>query len=283
MSEHAVTLSQHIAEAVLKRFGERVNVPEGLTGGEELLRMVEHSSHRKWQARELDADLLALLFSCALSAPSKSDLQQADIVHVEDRARVKAIAQLIPDMPWINDAPIFLVFCGNNRRIRQIGEWRGKPFVNDHLDHFMNAAVDAGIVMTQFIRAAEAVGLVTVPISAVRNHPAQTSEILGLPDAVFPVAGLCVGYPLEPGRIMPRLPTAVTVHVNQFNESGLKEQIDLYDEKRHALFPLRRQRYAKIYPDAAFNGWSEDKARHYSQPERADFGAFIRSKKFTLK
>lgn len=82
---------------------------------------------------------------------------------------------------------------------------------------------------------------------------------------------------------MPRLPTAVTVHVNQFDESGLKEQIARYDAKRHALFPLRRQRYAKIYPDAAFNGWSEDKARHYSQPERADFGAFIRSKKFTLK
>jgi hypothetical protein len=47
-------------------------------------------------------------------------------------------------MPWIADAPVFLVFCGNNRRIRQIGEWRGKPFANDHLDHFMNAAVDAG-------------------------------------------------------------------------------------------------------------------------------------------
>lgn len=283
MSLHAVKLSEQIAEAAFKRFGEHFTVPEGLAGGEALLGMLAHSSHRKWQDQDVHLDLLNLLFACALSAPSKSDLQQADILHVADRARIKAIADLIPDMPWINDAPVFLVFCGNNRRIRQIGEWRGKPFVNDHLDHFMNAAVDAGIVMTQFIRAAEAVGLVTVPISAVRNHPAQTSDILGLPDAVFPVAGLCVGYPVETGRIIPRLPTAVTVHVNQFNETGLKEQIDGYDQKRHALFPLRRQRYAKLYPDAAFNGWSEDKARHYSQPERADFGAFIRHKKFTLK
>lgn len=282
MSEKAVTLSQQIAEAALKRFGEHFNVPETLTGGDELLRMLEHSSHRKWQSRSVEPDLLSLLLACALSAPSKSDLQQADVVHVADRARIKAIADLIPDMPWINDAPVFLVFCGNNRRIRQIGEWRGKPFVNDHLDHFMNAAVDAGIIMTQFIRAAEAVGLVTVPISAVRNHPAQTSDILGLPDAVFPVAGLCVGYPVEAGRIIPRLPTSVTVHIDQFDESGLKEQIDDYDQRRHALFPLRRQRYAKLYPDVDMNGWSEDKARHYSQPERADFGAFIRHKKFSL-
>jgi Nitroreductase family len=155
--------------------------------------------------------------------------------------------------------------------------------VNEHLDHFMNAAVDAGIVLSQFIRAAEAAGLGTVPISAVRNHPRETSDILGLPDAVFPVAGLCVGYPLEPGYITARLDLKITTHTDRYNEDGIKEKIDAYDQRRHKLFPLRKQRYAKRYPDAAFNGWSEDKARHYSMPERSDFGAFIRNKKFSLK
>ena len=283
MPQSPITLSEQLADAAFRRFGESVHVPDELPGGEELLRMLTHSSHRKWSAQTVSQELLDLLFACALSAPSKSDLQQADIVHVSDRLRVKAIADLIPDMPWINDAPVFLMFCGNNRRIRQIGQWRGKPFANDHLDHFMNAAVDAGIVLAQFIRAAEAVGLVTVPISAVRNHPEKTSELLGLPEAVFPVAGLCLGYPLESGRITPRLPRSVTTHLDQFSELDLREQIDRYDARRHALFPLRRQRHSNIYPDADFNGWSEDKARHYSVPERADFGAFVRSKKFSLK
>ena len=152
-------------------------------------------SHRRFATRPVDPELLRLLFACALSAPSKSDLQQADIVHVVDRARVDAITALIPDMPWIMDAPVFLVFCGNNRRIRQIGEWRGKPFANEHLDHFMNAAVDAGIVMTKFIRAAEAVGLGTCPISAIRNKPRDVSALLELPEGVFPVAGLTSAIP----------------------------------------------------------------------------------------
>lgn len=283
MSQSPVTLSEQIADAALRRFGEPVQVPADLPGKEELLRMLRHSSHRKWAARDIPVELLDLLFACTLSAPSKSDLQQADIIHIADRGKVRAIADLIPDMPWINDAPVFLMFCGNNRRIRQVGQWRGKPFANDHLDHFMNAAVDAGILLAQFIRAAEAVGLVTVPISAVRNNPHQTSEILGLPEAVFPVAGLCAGYPLESGRLTPRLPKSVTTHLNQFDESGLREHIDAYDAHRHELFPLRRQRHSNIYPDAKFNGWSEDKARHYSVPERADFGAFIRSKNFSLE
>jgi nitroreductase/FMN reductase [NAD(P)H] len=278
--------AERIAKAAQTRFGETITAPPGVPGTDELRRMLEHSSHRQWNTQPVEPALLKLLFACALSAPSKSDLQQADIIHIADRAKIKAIADLIPDMPWINNAPVFLVFCGNNRRIRQIGEWRGKPFVNEHLDHFMNAAVDAGIVLANFIRAAEAVGLGTVPISAVRNHPRETSDTLGLPDAVFPVAGLCVGYPLDAGHITARLPLDVTVHTDTYyagDESKLREKIDAYDQRRHQLFPLRKQRHPKLYPDVPFYGWSEDKARHYSVPERADFGAFIREKKFSLK
>jgi nitroreductase/FMN reductase [NAD(P)H] len=272
-----------IASACATRFGATYRLPDGTPGADELARQLEHSSHRKWADKPVTPELLQLLFACAMSAPSKSDLQQADIIHVADRAKIKAIADHIPDMPWINDAPVFLVFCGNNRRIRQIGEWRGKPFVNEHLDHFMNAAVDAGIVLSQFIRAAEAAGLGTVPISAVRNHPRETSNVLGLPEAVFPVAGLCVGYPLDKGYITARLQLDVTVHTNTYDESRLKDNIEAYDQRRHRLFPLRKQRYTKLYADVPFYGWSEDKARHYSVPERADFGAFIREQRFSLE
>ena len=275
--------SQRITSALSERFGAAPSVDAGMPGLEELARMAEHRSHRKYSARPVAPEMLRLLLACALSAPSKSDLQQADVVHVADRAKIRAIADAIPDMPWIANAPVFLVFCGNNRRIRQIGEWRGKPFVNDHLDHFMNAAVDAGLVMMSFIRAAEAVGLGTCPISAVRNRSEEVSRMLGLPDQVFPVAGLCVGYPAEEGRITPRLSLEVTVHTDRYDENGVKEKIEAYDRRRHALLPYRRQRNPERFGKADFYGWSEDKARQYAVPEREDFGAFIRSKGFSLK
>lgn len=274
---------QRLEAALAERFGVEAAPDPSLPGLDELARMAEHRSHRKFAARPVDPALLRVLFACALSAPSKSDLQQADIIHVADRAKVKAIADSIPDMPWIANAPVFLVFCGNNRRLRQVAEWCGKPFVNEHLDHFMNAAVDAALVMMSFIRAAEAVGLGACPISHVRNHPQELSQLLNLPDAVFPVAGLCVGYPAEAGRITPRLPLEVTVHTDRYDETAVKEKIDAYDRRRHALLPYRKQRYADRYANVEFYGWSEDKARQYSVPERADFGAFIRSHGFSLK
>jgi nitroreductase len=271
-----------IEGALAERFGTPVAVDAELPGLDELARIAGHRSHRRYTTRAVDPALLRLLFACALSAPSKSDLQQADVIHVADRGKVARIAELIPDMPWIAQAPVVLVFCGNNRRIRQIGEWRGIPYANDHLDHFMNAAVDAGIVMTTFIRAAEAVGLGCCPISAIRNRPSEVSALLELPDWVFPVAGLTVGWPAEAGRITPRLPLEVTVHVDRFDESGTRENIDAYDRRRHELMPYRKQRHVKLHGVAPFYGWSEDKARQYCVPERADFGAFIRAKRFQL-
>jgi nitroreductase/FMN reductase [NAD(P)H] len=276
-------LSHRVEAALAERFGTNLRVDAGLPGLDELARVAEHRSHRKFAGRPVDPALLRLLFACAFSAPSKSDLQQADIVRVADRAKVRAIAAGIPDMPWIADAPVFLVFLANNRRLRQIGEWRGKPFANDHLDQFLNAAVDAALVMMSFIRAAEAVGLGACPVSHVRNHPDELARLLALPDGVFPVAGLCVGYPAEPGRISARLPLEATVHVDRYDETGIREKINAYDRRRHALLPYRKQRYADRYANVDFYGWSEDKARQYSVPEREDFGTFIRKQGFSLR
>jgi nitroreductase/FMN reductase [NAD(P)H] len=272
-----------LARALETRFGEKFAVDAEQPGLADLAHIAEHRSHRRYDDRAVDPALLKLLFACALSAPSKSDLQQGDIVLVADAAKRKAIADLIPDMPWVKAAPVFLVFCGNNRRQRQLAEWRGKPFVNDHLDAFMNAAVDAGIVLANFIRAAAAAGLGCCPISAVRNHAAVISDLLELPDWVFPLAGLCVGYPAEAGRITPRLPLKVTVHTDRFSEADTRVQIDAYDRRRAQLAPYSRQRNNAHFGKVALYGWSEDKARQYAEPERADWGAFIKGKRFRLE
>ena len=46
-----------------------------------------------------------------------------------------------------------------------------------------------------FVAAAEAVGLGCCPISVIRNHAEEVGGLLGLPDHLFPVAGLGVGEP----------------------------------------------------------------------------------------
>ncbi|MBX3665305.1 MAG: nitroreductase family protein [Burkholderiales bacterium] len=272
-----------ISTALRIRYGADFPVAPDQAGLDELARIADHRSIRRYRPDPVAPELLRLLCACALSAPTKSDLQQADIIHVADPEKRCRLVAHLPTMPWILDAPVFLVFCGNNRRIRHIGEWRGKPFANEHLDHFMNAAVDAGIAMMNFIGAAEAAGLGTCPISAIRNASDTVSRELALPEGVFPVAGLCVGYPATPGHISPRLPLEVTVHTDRYDETGLREQVDAYDRRRHDNHPYGKQRRTKLFGEVPFYGWSEDKARQYAEPERADFGDYIRRQGFSLK
>ena len=46
--------------------------------------------------------------------------------------------------------------------------------------------------------------------------------------------------------------------------------------------PYARQRAPERFGTHSEYSWSEDKARQYARPERADFGAFVRGKGFNL-
>jgi len=269
-----------IKEALSERFGERIDVDVSLAGLEELNRIASHRVHRRYLTREITPRLMRLLCACAMSAPSKSDLQQADILVVRDTKKIHAIADLLPEMPWLRETPVFLVFLANGRRLPQISKARSKPFPNDHLDLFFNATVDAAIVMTTFLRAAEAVGLGCCPISVIRDHAWTISEMFTLPEKVIPVAGMCLGWPAEKGSVSPRLSLDTTVHEEYFAENFA--ELDAYDRRRESARPYRNQRAPERFGRIEFYGWSEDKARQYAVPLRADFGAFVRSKGFNL-
>jgi nitroreductase len=275
-------LLDRLLAALKARFGTAPALGEAPKGVEVLAEMANRRVVRRYLDKPVDPALIDTLCAVALSAPSKSDLQQADIIVVSGKAERAAIEALLPDNPWVEKAPVLLMFCGNNRRQRLLFEWRNHPYVNDHLDPFFNAAVDAGIVLATFVTAADRTGLGTCPISAVRNHAREISDLLGLPDHVFPVAGLGVGWPSFEGVMSPRLGIDVTVHHGRYDERGLRDKVAAYDRRRNAVQPYRTQRHTDRFGTNDSYGWSEDKVRQYSVPERADFGAFVRSKGFKL-
>ena len=279
-----MTDAKTIADLIEDRFGLPTEAGRARPAEGTVALMLSHRVHRRWKPDTIPDETLQILLAAALSAPSKSDLQQVAIVLVRDRRKQALIASWIEDMPWIADAPLFMIFCGDHRRMRRISEMRGKPFPNDTLDMFMNAAVDAGLVMQSFITAGEAMGLGSCPISVVRNHVEKVAELLELPEGVFPVAGLTVGYPAQRGYTSLRLPPSLTVHTDRYDDSKLPTLLEDYDRRREARFatPRDKQRYPELWGHTEPYGWSEDKARQYSVPERHNFGPFIRKHGFAL-
>src|SRR5437879_5911059 len=96
-----VPAAESIRNALAHRFGEDFSVDASLPGLDELARIASHRTQRRYAEKPVAPALLRLLCACALSAPSKSDLQQCDILIVDDIGTRKTIGDLIPDMPWI--------------------------------------------------------------------------------------------------------------------------------------------------------------------------------------
>ncbi|MBR0859187.1 nitroreductase family protein [Bradyrhizobium liaoningense] len=248
--------------------------------------LAKRGSVRKFRPDKVPDQVVRRLCALALCAPTKSDLQQRDIIIVGSPALRSQICALLAagrlGQKWLEDVPNLLIFCGNNRRQRRLHVLRDREFANDHLDAFFNASVDAAIALSSFVIAAEAEGLGVCPISAVRNHPGRLGELLKLPEHVFPVAGLALGYPDGLPATSLRLPLPLTVHHDTYTDDTLDTAIEDYDRRRSADQPYPTQRYVKEFGRSENYGWSEDKARQYAFPERQDFGAYVRRIGFNL-
>ena len=262
-------------------FAEKVGLaPEAASA---LSRILSRRSYRRFTDQPIPEALYTALLACALSAPAKSDLQQYSIIDVRDPAKKSTLADLC-DTPWMADAPMLLVFCGDLRRAQRVCEMRGYAYAQNTVDSFMNAAVDAALAMQAIILAADAAGLGSCCISQVRKHLPETADLLGLPDGVFPISGLAVGWPDEVRDVTRRLPPSIVVHRHTYGDSDLDSEMDAYDQRRHAARPMANQMNPEKFGVADFYGWSENTARRLTQESNlGDLRTFLEGRGFDLE
>ncbi len=268
-------MPQTLSELASRRFGENIELDQEQPFSDTHILQLQHRSCRRFLPIPISEETLKLLLVCGLSAPSKSDLQQVSIIHLESKDSRNFIHSILPSMPWIKTAPVFLLFCGDSHRIKTVCEMHNITFAHDPLDAFLNTATDTAMVLQNFIIAAEAAGLGCCPISAVREFTEQVAQFCQMPDGVYPLAGLCLGYPEGAGDISVRLPMSASLHKDTYNEKNLKESIKNYDKRREELNPYKSQRQIDVYGFSDSYGWSSDKARQTSHTERLSFKSYI--------
>ena len=92
---------------------------------------------------------------------------------------------------------------------------------------------------------------------------------------MFPVAGLCLGYPQAEGHVSLRLPRRATTHASAYDDSALSDAVDDYDRRRDArhAIPKDQHRSNAAFGEAAFYGWSEDKSASGGESRRCGLSA----------
>jgi nitroreductase len=274
----------HIAELITARFGLPSDVDLDSQAAGRLADILARRSYRRYLEREVPESLRTTLLACAQSASAKSDLQQYSIIDVRDQGLKDRLSE-ISGMAFVAKAPVVLIFCGDLRRARRITELRGKTYAQNNADSFMNAAVDAALAMQSYVLAAESQGLGCCGVSQIRRDMDATCSLLGIPKGVYPICGLTAGWPDEQRDISLRLPPAAVVHRDGYSDDAFEENIDAYDQRRHAIRPILPENYLQTedYPPPEFYGWSEQVSRRLCKAgDLSAMGAFLKRHGFDL-
>ncbi|NMG11693.1 NADPH-dependent oxidoreductase [Brasilonema sp. UFV-L1] len=218
-------------ELLLSRYGE-IPFDGKIPWNDFLSTILSHRSVRSYLSDPLPPLTLELLVAAAQSAATSANLQSWSVVAIEDQQRKEELSRLAGGQTHIKEAPLFLVWLADLARVARVADSRGLSHdALDYLELLIKAIVDASIAAQNATLAAESLGLGTGYIGAIRKSTQEVATLLNLPPLVFPVFGLCVGYPNPEVKtaIKPRLPQSAVLYRETYKLGEQDEAIAHYN------------------------------------------------------
>lgn len=244
-----------------------------------------HASVRRYKSDPVDKRLVETIVAAGQRASTSSNMQCYSVVAVGDREKRMRLAELCGNQRHIRQAPLFLAWCADLSRLQRVCERRGYQQVSQNVESFLVSAVDVALAMQNATLAAESLGLGMCYIGAIRNHPLEVIKLLALPELVFPISGMTLGWPAVEPKIRPRLPQKAILHWETYSTEGEEAAIAEYDQAMIATGIYAGRQVATDAGNMAKDeyGWSEHTARRVSKAVRVRLREELANRGFFLE
>lgn len=191
-------------------------------------------SIRKYQNREVSNELLRQLLADAMRTQTMGNLQLYSVVVTRNAEMKERLAPAHFNQPMVTGAPVVLTFCADFRRTTRWAEDRkANPGYNNELS-FLNAATDALLYCQTFCNLAEDAGLGLCFLGTTVYMPQTIIDVLQLPQLVFPVGTITLGWPDEEPNLTDRLPLDAILHEETYTDYT-SERVDRFYCEKEAL------------------------------------------------
>jgi nitroreductase len=236
--------------------------------------LLSHKSIRKFTDQKIDPDLLNTIFRAGQSAAS---VQAYSVVRVTDVSLREELSRLCGNQPYVKTCAEFLVCCADLARNKTMCASETDTLEHDpsYMEQLIIGTVDTALMAQNMVVAAESSGLGICYIGGIRDDIESVSRLLELPDFVYPVFGLCLGYPAQNPEPKPRLPQSIWVMENSYQASK-KEDVADYDQCVSEYYKTRTSNKKQ-------STWTEELRGHFTSKVRPHMLEFLRSKGFALK
>ncbi len=233
--------------------------------------MLNHRSIRKFLDKSIDTETLEKIIECGQAAASSSFIQAYSVIRVTNTDTRKQIADAAGGQGWVEDAPEFLVFCADLKRIEVACIEQGAGELEGHAEHFLAASIDVALMAQNVLLAAESMGMGGVFIGGIRNDPQLVSDLLNLPDQVYPVFGMCLGWPAIDPDVKPRFPVKTVLHQDQYAVEKVESQVEAYDLQMRSYYQSRSGK-------TRVSNWSEQTAKAVQDKKREHMLKFLNNR-----
>ncbi|MGP8289911.1 oxygen-insensitive NADPH nitroreductase [Vreelandella zhanjiangensis] len=196
-----------------------------------------HRSIRKFSDRPIAHELLIELIQAGQGAATSSHVQAYTVIHVKNSANREQIAELAGGQSYIASCADFLVFCADMKRPTEASERAGSNVVRGMTEQLLVATVDTALMAQNVATAAESEGLGICYIGGIRNNPQAISDLLKLPEHVYPVFGMCLGYPAHEPEVKPRLPVEAILKEDYYSDDSA--QVQAFDDTMQEYYQSR--------------------------------------------
>lgn len=142
-------------------------------------------SVRRYRDEAVPEALVHDLLEAAMAAPSAVAKDPWRFVVVRERAQLAAIAVGLPNGKMLAEAGVGLVVCGDTEA------------AHDRQLAYLLQDCSAAIENLLLAAAALGLGAVWLGVHPREDRVAHIRRLLGIPDAVLPVAAIAVGWPAE--------------------------------------------------------------------------------------
>ena len=215
-------------------------------------------SIRRYQDKDVDNTLLTRLIKEAERTQTMGNLQLYSVVVTRSKELKAKLAPAHFNQPMVTGAPVVLTFCADYRRTTLWAEQRQATPGYDNPLSFVNAMTDALLFCQTFCNLAEEEGLGCCFLGTTVYQPQSIIDTLQLPELVFPVATITLGWPDENPPLSDRLPVSTIIHEETFHDYSTadidkayayKEQLD---ENKEFVKINNKQTLAQVFTDCRY-------------------------------
>jgi len=232
--------------------------------------IITRASVRDFEHREVTEEVTKQILLAGICAPSAGNIQPRTFIVVQDESVREQLYELCESQAFMKDAPLWIVICADVHRHLKAAKLTGVEYNFTGILPFTFSVLDVALSLENMVIAAETLGLGSVIIGSVIEHPEQAKQILKLPPHCLALSILCIGYPKKKPSRREKWSYDVIVGKNAYRDINKNNVAEYW--KRFILSDLKRSNkrasmnmVEKLLKEGKRENYGTKYANHYKE------------------